>query len=725
MLKKLCFVTILFCLSLLGFVVQTLPVQAEGETPTPTPTPISCAVADNYFNAGLLNKAKEAYTTVLGEKPGEKCAVDGLKLIGAKMCTLAQTQVASNDLEGAKATYKEILTDLPDLDCAKNGLLALSPASCTEADSYLQDGAVKLAEDTYNNILETQPRETCALNGLRQVAVKKCALGDLQAKSGQIDTAKTTYEEILTSYPNLECAVNGQAALSTTPAKIRGLVQLGDYDTAWTDLQAAIKTNPEDKELQNLAKEPWAYWYGIKVSFTSFIGKLITAVVIVLIGVIFFVFSRKLKLDIEKIDASVFGDTQKTALENEIQARFEQALGSQGQLRRFKNPDLIDGPLDELSLPVLGLPEPFNKYLEFIVKLIMPNVVTINGSLTIDKKKGAGIIIRLTQSGNKQLWGVDSVWESDVIPDFNPDTQPKEIEGDRYKALVKYAAVLAHWIYYQHRKPRGLRRAFGTESYRSHILTRVATELQEKEPSKDKKLVGMMFRQALVEDPDNYVAMLNLGKFTLRVNPNESDKLLKRVESLTQTHEGLMTLPHIYATYRLGANKLENYTLDPKKNAGDLDEALEKLRAAVNDAQKIQKKNPEITKEVVDMIRIPYADALRRKGAKYTDPAQIIKDIEDGTFAAPRVLYNLACYYSCGITLPNVTPNSKSKDLDMALDYLERTLLANPVHFIDAETDPSLVFLRDGEKKQEYIKRIRGKFGKKESATPQKTGKNQ
>ena len=634
------------------------------------------------------------------------------------MCTLAQTQVASNDLEGAKSTYKDILTDLPDLECARNGLLALAPASCTEADSYLENGAVKLAEDTYGKILEDQPREVCALDGLEKVALKICALGDLQVSSGQMDAAKATYDEVIKSYPNLECAVNGQAALLTTPAKIRSLVQLGNYEGAWTDLQTALKANPQDEELQNLAKEPWVYVYGIKAFFTSFIGKLITVVVIVIIGALFFAFSRKPKLDIGTIDATIVEEDKKASLQNEIQARFEQAIGKQGQLRKFKNPDLIDGPLDDLSLPELGLPEYVNNVMGFVMKLLKPNLVTINGCLAADTQKGVGIIIRLTQSGNKKLWGVDSVWESDVIPGFDLETQKKEQVGDRYKALVKYAAVLAHWLYYQHIEPSGLCHAFGTDKVFSHILTRSATALQEKEPKN--KFVEMMLRRALVEDSDNYVAMLHLGKFILRDDPQESNMILERVESMTQAHKGLMGLPHIYVTYRLGASQLECYASDPKKNVGDLDGAWRRLKTALDDAQKIKKDNPEITGELVNMIRIAYADALRFRDPNDPIPLEIITEIEKETFAAPRVLYNLACHYSTCDSTSDATPESHGKELDKALGYLERALIVEPVYFSNAEEDPSFIPLRDGVKKEEYIRRIRNRFGNQGSATPPK-----
>jgi|GEM_PF-4003061 len=360
-----------------------------------------------------------------------------------------------------------------------------------------------------------------------------------------------------------------------------------------------------------------------------------------------------------------------------------------------------------MTLPDIGLPETYKKFFDALIKLIPNNVVTINGSLLVDETRGAGIIVRLTQNSNKKLWGVDVVWQSDVDPAFTPGLAQTPPDHQPYKALVRYAAILAHWIYYQRTNRHMLPEAYGTDNFRSHILTYAATELQEKGTAA--KPVEIMLRQALAEDLDNYVAMLNLARFTLRSNPAESEAYLLRVQDLTESLVGLKRLPHVYATYRLGANQLELFALDPLRNAQSLPAALQLLQQAVFHAQKIQENNREVTREVVGMIRIPYADALRRSGQN-EQAEEIIAEVRKDSLAAPRVLYNLACYYTSQLTLPDGTPQPDAGGLDMALDFLERALLANRAYFIGAEKDPSLARLRFGLKKQAYIDRIRRKF---------------
>ena len=71
--------------------------------------------------------------------------------------------------------------------------------------------------------------------------------------------------------------------------------------------------------------------------------------------------------------------------------------------------------------------------------------------------------------------------------------------------------------------------------------------------------------------------MCNLGNYITRTNPDESIELLMRVKHMTKKHEGLMLLPHVSATYRLGANLIEKYTKersDKKENIKELDNAL-------------------------------------------------------------------------------------------------------------------------------------------------------
>jgi tetratricopeptide (TPR) repeat protein len=529
-----------------------------------------------------------------------------------------------------------------------------------------------------------------------------CAKGDGYLEAGILEKAQEAYIEELGTTPGLECAIQALNALPKPSEKIRKTIEFGDYDTAWNDLQSALKVAPEDDKLLKIANEPWTFWYKAKSFISSFIVTSSIAILI-LVWAIIKIATGKPKLDIDEFDASIIGDGAKAkSLATEIQARFEQAVGDQGQLRDIKHPDLINAPLDELTAPDIGLPDSLNKYFTFIFKLIQPKVVIVKGILTKDKEKGYGIIIRLFQKGNSKMWGVDSVWELDVIPGFELDNLEMPNDDDRYRALAKYTAVLAHWIYYQQEDPDGLEHAFGTKIYRSHILTRIATELQEKE-SKN-KLVETMLRRALAEDGKNIVAMLNLGKFLAHIKSDESEKILLEVKESTKTHEELATLPHIHACYRLGANIIEK--IKPNSVNDEVNKAFLYLEEAYSDAKIYTNQNPKITKELVNMIAIPYAYVYALKYKKELDPELKIcmNDMQKDLFPSPRVMYNLACYYS-----GDLTPN-----YDKALDYLERALEINPDYFTDAENDPSLDRLREGENLDKYEKRIKQVFGKKE-----------
>ena len=136
------------------------------------------------------------------------------------------------------------------------------------------------------------------------------------------------------------------------------------------------------------------------------------------------------------------------------------------------------------------------------------------------------------------------------------------------------------------------------------------------------------------------------------------------------------------------------------------------LEASYTDAKKFttdKKSDNEITSDVVNMVGIPYADALRQKNRK--DEAQeIIDEIENKGSSSWKVLYNLACYYSNSITLlKDLDPKRKdlqkelNKAVENSLKYYKYAIFINPVVSINAKGDTSLDGLRE-KKKADYLK---------------------
>jgi tetratricopeptide (TPR) repeat protein len=712
-------------LMLLGLLVAPNVVSAQEETASP------CQLADDYLASGLLKFAQTAYEKVLETSPVEKCAVKGLAAIGQKKCDVAKKQVEVGEIESARATYLEIITEQPDLGCAIEGLSTLGPATCADAELYLREGTVSLAEGVYNKIIEIHPQESCALMGLVSVAEKKCELAENQASSGDVDGAKITYNAILAGYPNLGCAVNGLADLSNPAAVIEGLILIGNYDQAWTNLDAALQKDPGNDKLLALAKQPWALTYKANKFWTTFassifylIGALVALYLLIrFIGLM--IQRRNVKLHVQQFNMGLVaalpsvGD-QLENLEKRVTIRFEESLIKLGRVRRVRRPDVIDQPMTPLTLPDLSNALPLNvgglltQLINAIGTMFPPKQVSVLCRLDEDAEKGLGIGVKLVYSRNNEVWGADYIWEKDLEPgslSYQLDkTDPIDSEiVVKALALVKYAAIISIWRFfegkYESKAETYLLDAFGTSIYRSHIATHLATEAQMKKP-KELDVVEKLLRQALTLDPNNVVALNNLGNLMYQKSNIELEKNEKaryqayQIEGMEYLHKALrvceekeLSAPtvQITANYILGIMELE-------REGGNKIDAKDHLLVA---AQKAIDGGPE-TIDLLDMVNIPYASILRKSDPPAAEA--MIKEITDKAHTNPRVIYNLACYFSAA------SSNDPNVYFNKSLDYLKRTFIADASYVEYSKTDPSLKGLRTS-RRADY-KRVLGEFAK-------------
>lgn len=675
-----------------------------------------CQLADEYLASGLLSFAQTAYENVLAASPAEKCALKGLASMGVKKCAIAEKQVQAGEIESARAAYLAIVADQPDLDCATQGLSALGPATCADADRYLKAGSVSLAEGIYTRIIETHPGENCALAGLVSVAQMRCELAVNQANSGDADGAKNTYNAILAGYPNLACAVDGLAGLSRPAAVIENLVLIGDYDQAWTNLDTALQTGSRNEELEAIAKQPWTVTYKANKLWTAFAGSILSllgallAFYLLIRFVTLLVQRSRLCLDVQEfkmdlVSSRLPAGAQLEDLEKRLTIRFEEAFNRMGQTRRVRRPDLIDQPMSALAIPDLSTALPLNvgdfltRILNAISAMFPPSLIAVSCRLDKDSERGVGIGVKLVHSRQNEVWGADYVWEKDLEPgklqyQFDPQESIDDELVVKALALVKYAAVVAIWRFFEGKYPRRakfhLTNAFGTNNHRSHIATYLATELQTKDPD-HLEIVEKLLRQALTLDPNNVVALNNLGNLMyqkgnieFRKNQNRSKayysegrEYLDKVIHIRRK-KARSTTPCITAKYILGIMEIERENGDLKEAARLLDEA----------AQHAKRSGDANTMDLVDVIRIPYASAIRA-----SDPAKadkVIAEIIGSAHTNPRVIYNLACYYAAA-----------SGDLDLSLRYLERTFFTDKSYVEYSKTDPSLEKLR-ASRKREY-----------------------
>ena len=604
---------------------------------------------------------------------------------------------------------------------------------CQLADEYLASGLLGFAEAAYQEILEDSPTEECAINGLVALGSQKCDLAKEQADAGDIETAKTTYLEIIAVQPGLDCAVNGLAGLTDPVPSVKGLVLLGDYGQAWTKLIEGLQKEPNNAELIAISKQPWALTYKITSFWDAYAGSMLTifgALLVVLLAARLVIQRRRLRLDVQDFTAGLavstdFDDEKIKNLLGRMSNRFEEAFNKLGQTRRVRRPDLIDQPMTSLAIPDISSALPLNTgkiivdILNTISSMYPPKLVTVSGYLDDDAEKGLGIGMKLIYNRNNEVWGMDYIWEKDVIPDtykFPVDNSDPLDHAITIKTLilVKYAAVLCIWRYiegkYRNKAKEQLLSTFGTVDYRSHIATYLATELQTKYPD-DLLQVERLLRRALTLDPDNVAALNNMG-FLMYQKGNlerkegraresealyeEGEKYLKRVFEISEESDQFTTA-FITAKYVLGIMYLD-------------DDHLADAARQLEEAARIAETSGDTASDLLDMIRIPLASTLRP-----SDPAKaraMIDNVAGKAQTNPRVVYNLACYFAAA------SEDDPGNYFEKSLRYLERTFIADQSYVKYSESDPSLRRLRDA-RGDDYNKLL-AKYPDK-SPAPQKT----
>ena len=617
-------------------------------------------------------------------------------------------------------------------------LLAPNPASaqegtenpCQLADEYLASGLIGFAEAAYQEVLEDSPTEECAINGLVALGSQKCDLAKEQAEAGDLEAAKTTYLEIITVQPGLDCAVNGLAGLSDPVPSVKGLVSLGNYGQAWTKLIEGLQKDPNNEELIAISKQPWALTYKVTSFWDAYVGSVLTifgALLVVILATRLVFHRRRLRLDVQDFTSglAVSADLDEVKIQNllgRMSNRFEEAFNKLGQTRRVRRPDLIDQPMSSLAIPDIASTLSLNTgkivvdILNAISSMYPPKLVTVSGYLDDDAEKGLGIGMKLIYNRNNEIWGMDYIWEKDVIPDTYkfPEDKADPVDHEitiKTLILVKYAAVLCIWRFiegkYRDKAKEHLLSSFGTVDYRSHIATYLATELQTKYPD-DLLQVEKLLRRALTLDPDNVAALNNIG-FLMYQKGNierkagnleeakamhaEGEKYLRRVFEISEQSDQFSTA-FITAKYVLGIMYLDD---------GNLQGAASLLVDAENHARA----SGDTASDLLDMIRIPLASTLRAQ--KPAEAKGIIDEIAAKAQTNPRVVYNLACYFAAA------AEDDLQNHFVESLRYLERTFITEPSYLKYSESDPSLQKLRDT--RGEEYKKLLAKYADKPSET--------
>ena len=641
-----------------------------------------CAAAAELLTGGNLPAAEDAYREVANRYPEDLCVLSGRRTIAYRRCQAAAERLELGDEEGAVNGYRQVLQAYGDTAaCAVAGLKELGievsnprpQAGGTEADGA---GAAPTPGDGSGG---------GSGGGWQTTGVEP---EDPAAAGGD---GGGTY-----SY----------GGSSSTDA-VDTLRRLGRHEEAWDQISQLAVSDPLEAEIYAEQNRGWVAWAKIGTAWDYYLKPLLRVLCVALILALGVIASLKiyrvrgrLKLD---VDTFLPAAVQLSANPNEaLVARVEHMLTRLAEDDELYRPDMIDKAVDlpEPPADLDPLPPQVSQLWSFFNRLIPAKTVALSGVLQHSPRNGAGLSLKLVYVRTGSLWGTFTLWQRHQDPSFTPGAAAPT--ADDYLELAEAAAIWTYWKLVQ-RKARlpdtdsvpDLRRAFGTDNWRSHASTTVGARLIE-----EGRLANAerMTRMALTFDRANRHALFNLATIEIqslapeqvRDDPAAYDDALAHfddVESLTARANQQGDRLHILTDYQRAAIAQYCHLISGGQR-GDVDGALQLLRRAETHAVGAFGEGDVVTK----MVTVSRCAAQLLAGGELEEVAPAIEAIERAYFA-PRLLYTLACYYSAASAVNGPEAGAL---LDRAHKHLRDALYTDPAYADWARSDPSLQPLRSG-----------------------------
>jgi tetratricopeptide (TPR) repeat protein len=636
-----------------------------------------CAAAAALLTGGNLPAAEDAYREVANRYPEDECVLAGRRTIAYRRCQAAAERLQLGDDEGAVNGYRQVLQAYGDTAaCAVAGLKELG-------------------------IVVSNPRE-------QAVNTEGDGAGAAPAGSGADGGGwQTTGTE-----PEDPAAAGGDGGGtytyggSSSTDTVDSLRRLGRHEEAWDQISQLAVSDPAEAQIYAEQNRGWVAWAKFGTAWDYYLKPLITVLCVALILVLGVLASLKiyrvrgrLKLD---VDTFLPAAVQLPADPNEaLVARVEHMLTRLAEDDELYRPDMIDKAVDlpEPPADLDPLPPQVSQLWSFFNRLVPAKTVALSGVMQYSPRNGAGISLKLVYKRTGSLWGTHTLWQQHQDPSFTPGAAAPT--ADDYLELAEAAAIWTYWKLVQ-RKARlpdtdsvpDLRRAFGTDNWRSHASTTVGARLIEQGRLANAE---RMTRMALTFDRTNRHALFNLATIEIqslapeqvRDDPAAYDDALAHfddVESLTEGASQQGDRLHILTDYQRAA--IAQYChLSSGGQRGDVDRALQLLRRAETHAVGAFGEGDVVTK----MVTVSRCAAQLLAGGERDEVGPTIEAIERAYFA-PRLLYTLACYYSAASTVDG--PEAVAL-LDRAYKHLRDSLHTDPTYADWARSDPSLQPLRN------------------------------
>lgn len=651
-----------------------------------------CAPAAERLTQGDLPGAEDAYRAIAAEHPDAPCVASGRRSIAYRRCQAAEQKFRAGESDKAREAYLQILDAYRDTPCAVAGLAAL-------------DGT---DPSTIAPTVTSTPSPSGVPGGEKSEAIPPA--GALAWGSGTT-TSAASIEAAAPISGGSEPVVSGDPRAGvggSSTDSIEALRMIGRHDEALARAAALAADDPDGVMLYAQENSWWARWSRMGTLWGVYLKPLISMLCVGLILALAVMAGMKVwrvrgRLKLE-VDAFLPAAVQLPAdPDRALVARVVQMLVRLGEDDELYRPDMIDKAVDlpEPPADLDPLPPQVSQLWSFFNRLFPARTVALSGVLQYSERNGAGISLKLVYRRTGALWGTHTLWQAHVDPAFVAGEG--EATAEDYLALAETAAIWTYWKLVQ-RKAKlpdeesvpDLRKAFGTDNWRSHAASMAGARLIELGRLTDAE---RMTRMALTFDRANRHALFNLATIEVqslsptlvRKDPEAYDDAMAHyedVERLTQRGDQQGDRLHILADYQRGALEQYCYVLTGGER-GDLAEALRLLGRAETHAVGAFGESDVVTK----MVTISRCAAQTLAGDATEDVADTIHNIERRYFA-PRLLYTLACFACAHAASLGLDSAAAEEALDRAWKHLGDALRTDRAYASWARRDPSLEPLR-------------------------------
>ncbi len=583
---------------------------------------------------------------------------------------------------------------------------------CDVPNALLKAQLYDDALTNYTDLLNQNPNSSCAQKGIqdaqRFLTIKSYEIGQAYENASQFNEARIAYIETLKTYPNYIPAQEALEKVSDDKfAAVQTLANLGYYTEATARLKKVVEDNPGAKVPKDLEYLPGRsiFLWGYIRNWIEIWGQPLAEIVIFLLGLYVLRYRIgpwmlglfKLKWDIKEFNTASDLDIGKGMM-----AMVEGSFMQIGKESGHEHLHLVSEEYQDLNkIPAdIKAGSPHIMWASNLIEWIFPSkVIMISGYLEKPGIDGVGLTLSTVNSLTGEILGNITLWQKDYDTEIKP---AESTAGDKnlassYYYLVEPAAI---WVFFQLNEQRKAAKEekfalLGTDDWKSyaHFQAGVRWQLEGK---KDK--ARQQYVMAQNQDMNNYGALINLGYLDIEdKNYNRAiERLSKGIEMAEKSKNypreraWFVAMYQLAAAYHYKGHLLRKKPVCAHECIEKAKEHCQNLLKAINKEKFLESIEPNaIIMHASILIDLAYQGETDQN--KIEEAKSKIKNIETVyTKLAPRVRYNLACYYSI---VGDKT--SDPKDYKKALENLEYAIEGGGEIIQWAKIDPSLEGVRE------------------------------